>query len=231
MKTCIITGASRGIGREIAIKLSMHDDIKNFILVARNEEGLKETKSLMNQEKNIQIYSMDLTNLKTIQNIIENIGEKYGNIDILINNAGYANPKSLLETSVENWEKTFKVNVTSMFIFVRECVRYMKNKGGKIVNVASTAGISSRPGWIAYSSSKAAVVSMSNTLSDELREYGIKVYCISPGRCATELRRILAPDEDPTTIMQPQHVAQIVSNLISDLGNCLDGQNIVIRHK
>lgn len=105
----------------------------------------------------------------------------------------------------------------------------MKNKGGKILNIASTAGMTPRPGWLSYSSSKAAVISMSQTLTDELVEYGIKVYCVSPGRCATKFRKRLAPNEDPTTIMQPEEVAEVICNLISDNGNCLDGQNIVIR--
>ena len=80
----------------------------------------------------------------------------------------------------------------------------MYDRPAKILNIASTAGITSRPGWLAYASSKAAVVSLSATLADELAGSGIKVYSISPGRTATELRRKLAPEEDPSTIMQPQ---------------------------
>lgn len=88
-------------------------------------------------------------------------------------------------------------------LLIRECVKYMKQNEGisKILNVASTAGITPRPGWLSYASSKAAVVSISQTLAEELAEYGIKVYCVSPGRCATALRRKLAPDEDQTKIM------------------------------
>src|SRR5690606_33846749 len=111
----------------------------------------------------------------------------------------------------------------------KETVKFMKKTGGKILNVASTAGSSARPGWLAYASSKAALISISQTLSEELSEYGILVYCISPGRCATELRKILAPDEDPSTIMQPEHVGEVVNQLLSDNGVCLDGQNIVVR--
>ena len=107
----------------------------------------------------------------------------------------------------------------------------MKKQGGKILNVASTAGMSPRPGWVSYASSKAAMISISQTLTEELAEYGIKVYCISPGRCATNLRKKLAPDEDPHTIMQPEDVARIICNLIGQGGNCIDGQNIVVRQK
>ncbi len=128
-------------------------------------------------------------------------------------------------------KKTYKVNVLSMFTIIRETVRYMKDTGGKILNVASTAGTSPRPGWLAYSSSKAAVISMSQTLSEELAEYGIKVYCVSPGRCATDLRRALAPDEDQTKIMQPEDVAEVIENLLENIGMCLDGQNIIVRQQ
>ena len=75
------------------------------------------------------------------------------------------------------------------------------------------------------------MISLSKTLADELRGYKIKVYCISPGRCATELRRILAPEEDPATIMQPEDVADVIANLLSSGENCLDGQDIVVRQK
>ncbi|WP_226036350.1 SDR family oxidoreductase [Aquibacillus saliphilus] len=228
-KTCIISGASRGIGRSIAIALSNRQDITNFIIVSRTEDGLQETAQLMNPTKNVVYYAMDLTDYEAVQELIETVGERYGSIDYLLNVAGYAEPKSLLETSVENWEMTYKVNVHSIFFLTKEVVRFMKKTGGKILNVASTAGSSPRPGWLAYSSSKAAIISMSQTLSDELSEYGILVYCISPGRCATELRRALAPDEDQSTIMQPEHVAEIVDNLLSDNGICLDGQDITVR--
>ena len=105
----------------------------------------------------------------------------------------------------------------------------MRANGGKILNVASTAGMTPRPGWLTYASSKASVIAMSQSLTAELAEYGIKVYCVSPGRCATKLRTRLAPDEDPSTIMQPEDVAEVICNLMSPFENCLDGQNIVIR--
>lgn len=228
-KTCIITGASRGIGRAIAIELSERDDITNFVLIARSETALKETKKLINPNKNIHLFAIDLTDYGSVKEIVHSIGEQYGSIDMLINVAGYANPKSLLETSIEDWEKTYQVNVHSVFNITKETVKYMKKTGGQILNVASTAGSSARPGWLAYASSKAALISISQTLSEELSDYGILVYCISPGRCATELRRILAPDEDPGTIMQPKHVGEVVNQLLSDDGVCLDGQNIVVR--
>lgn len=231
MSVCIVTGASRGIGRAIAINLSQREDISVMILMARSRAGLEETVRSMNPAKQIYTYAIDLTEYDQVERLVADIYAEFGSIDMLINVAGYANPKSLLETTIENWETTYRINVQSVFFLTREVVKYMKNKGGKILNVASTAGMTPRPGWLAYASSKAAIISMSQTLSEELAEYGILVYCISPGRCATELRRILAPDEDQSKIMQPEEVAAVVGNLLNNDGICLDGQNIVVRRQ
>jgi len=231
MSVCIVTGASRGIGRAIAINLSHREDIDVLVLMARSRDGLDETARLMNPSKKVYCYAIDLTEYEKVERIVADIYEEFGSIDMLINVAGYANPKSLLETTIENWETTYRINVHSVFLLTREVVKYMKNTGGKILNVASTAGMTPRPGWLAYASSKAAIISMSQTLSEELAEYGILVYCISPGRCATELRRILAPDEDQSKIMQPEEVAAVVGNLLNNEGLCLDGQNIVVRKR
>lgn len=229
MKTCVITGASSGIGEAVAYRLIENKQFEHIALLGRNE-NLYSLKS--KHEKSgvaISVWEIDLAQPENLPSIIEEIIEKTGSIDCLLNIAGYTDPQSLLATTLENMETTYKVNVFSPFVLMRECAKYMKNSGGKILNVASTAGMTPRPGWLSYSSSKAAVISMSQTLTDELAEYGIKVYCVSPGRCATKLRKRLAPNEDPSTIMQPDEVAEIICNLISDNENCLDGQNIVIR--
>lgn len=230
MKTCILTGASSGIGKEVAILLSNQDSFQNVALLGRSVDALNGTKSKMNLEgKNVSVWNVDLNAPESIPEVVRQIQKLYGSIDGLVNIAGYTDPQSLLATTLDNFQQTYTVNVFSPFMLIRECVRYMKKYGGKILNVASTAGMTPRPGWLSYSSSKAALISMSETLTEELAEYGIKVYCVSPGRCATNLRKKLAPNEDPTTIMQPQEVAEIICSLLKDSERCLDGQNIVIR--
>lgn len=231
MSTCIITGASSGIGRATALEIAKEKQYTTLVLIARNMENLQETVSLIGDtDKVIDAISFDMGQPEKIEALVESIYKKHGSIDALVNCAGYTEPTALLDTTLENFQKTYTVNVYSVFMMVRECVKYMKKKAhGKIVNVASTAGITPRPGWLSYSSSKAAVISMSSTLSSELAEYGIKVYCVSPGRCATALRRTLAPDEDQSKIMQPEMVAEVIANLTNPNEKCLDGQNIVIR--
>ena len=175
------------------------------------------------------LYSINLENVEEIPGVISRVHSEHGSISCLLNIAGYTDPQPLLTTTPESFELTYRINVFAPFMLMRECAKYMKATGGKILNVASTAGMTPRPGWLSYASSKAAVISMSQTLTSELAEYGIKVYCVSPGRCATKLRKRLAPDEDPSTIMQPEDVAKVICNLLSPDENCLDGQNITIR--
>ncbi|WP_411328591.1 SDR family oxidoreductase [Anaerofustis stercorihominis] len=231
MKSCIITGASQGIGRATAVKMSYEEGIKNIALIARNVDNLNKTKELMNPECNVIVVPHDMMDLDGIEGVVDNIYKEFGSIDLLINGAGFVNPTALLDTTNDNFERTFTINTVSMLVMIRSCVRYMKGKDAKILNIASTAGSTSRPGWVAYAAAKAGVISLSKTLADELRGYKIKVYCISPGRCATELRRILAPEEDPATIMQTEDVADVIANLLSSGENCLDGQDIVVRQK
>ena len=229
-KVCVITGASQGIGRAAAIRMSREPDVSAIVLVARNAGGLQETAAAMDAEHaTIECIAYDLMDLDGIPDLVRRIDERFGGIDILLNIAGYADPQSLLDTSTENIVTTYTINVFAMLVLIREATRYMVDRPAKILNVASTAGITSRPGWLAYASSKAAVVSMSATLADELAGSGIKVYSISPGRTATDLRRKLAPEEDLSTIMQPGHVADVIAQLMSDAETTLDGQNIVVR--
>lgn len=231
MATCVITGAGSGIGKAVAIELSRRHLYEKYALIGRNEEAIKETIAEMNKNgaNDILFCKLDLVETDKIPSIIDMIQQKFGGIEALLNIAGYTDPQSLFSTSLDSFELTYRINVYSPFMMMRECAKYMKNTGGKILNVASTAGMTPRPGWLSYASSKSAVIAMSQTLAMELAEYRIKVYCVSPGRCATKLRSRLAPDEDPSTIMQPSEVAEVICNLISPSEQCLDGQNIVIR--
>ena len=229
-RVCVITGASQGIGRAAAIRMSQEPDISALVLIARNARGLEETATALERNgKDVELIAYDLMDLDGIPDLVRRIHERFGSIDILLNIAGYADPQSLLDTDADNIVKTYTINVFAMLLLIREMTRFMYDRPAKILNVASTAGITSRPGWLAYASSKAAVVSLSATLADELAGSGIKVYSISPGRTATELRRKLAPEEDPSSIMQPGDVADVIAQLMSDGEKTLDGQNIVVR--
>ena len=229
MSVCVVTGASSGIGRCIARKIIQEHQYSDVVLVARNREQLIETARIETAGVVVHVMPFDLRNLTMIPTFVEEIRKIGEGISALVNVSGYTRPASLFDTTQENMYDTFSLNVFSVLEITREVAKYMKESGGKIINIASTAGSSARPGWLSYAASKAAVISMSRTLSVELAEYHIKVYCVSPGRCATPLRRILAPDEDQTKIMQPAAVADVVWMLLTPLGDHLDGQDLIVR--
>ncbi|HEY8238680.1 MAG TPA: SDR family oxidoreductase [Candidatus Limnocylindrales bacterium] len=231
-RTALVTGASQGIGRATAVRLSRDPSITKLVLVARSADGLAATAEACAADADkLDLVAYDLADLDGIPDLVAEIHERHGGIDVLLNIAGYAEPKSLLDTTAKNLVTTFTVNVFAMLILTREVVRNMQGRPTKIVNIASTAGITARPGWVAYASSKAAVVSLSQTLSEELAGTGVKIYTISPGRTATELRRKLAPEEDPSTIMQPDAVADVIAMLVGEGERTLDGQNIIVRQQ
>jgi 3-oxoacyl-[acyl-carrier protein] reductase len=230
-RTCVITGASQGIGRATAVRMSREPGVANIVLIARSASGLEETRAAMADGPNVKLLATDLADLDGIPALVAGIHDEFGSIDVLLNIAGYAEPRALLDTTAQNLVTTFTVNVFAMLLLTREVVRYMQGRPAKILNIASTAGITARPGWVAYAASKAAVVSLSQTLAEELAGSGIKIYSISPGRTATELRRTLAPEEDPSTIMQPDAVADVIALLVGDAERTLDGQNIIVRQQ
>ncbi|MFZ7130866.1 MAG: SDR family oxidoreductase [Eubacteriales bacterium] len=229
MITCIITGAGTGIGRATAIALSNVDDIENLVLISLGLENLKITKSMMNCSKNIIIYDQDITRFDEVEEIIGRAYKQFGSIDILLNIAGYVCANYLEDITLDIWEKTFKVNVTSVFMLSKFVVKYMKKKGGIILNIASTSGSTPRPGWLAYAASKSAVIGISRTLSEELKDYNIRIYNLSPGRCATDMRKEVVFNENLSEIMQPEEVANVIRIMVSSEENCLDGQDIIVR--
>jgi len=230
-QTVMITGASRGIGKAICARLIDKSSVKELVMVARDDEKLSETIDQLrinsNQVKITPVIS-DLDNPNEVDKIYDTIERENVNIDTIINNAGYAEPKSINETTLEDFEKTMRVNLYSPFKIIQAAI--LRNQPLKqVLNIASTAGISGRPGWVTYSASKAAMINMSEVMREEFKPYDIDVICISPGRCATDLRKRLAPDEDPKTIMQPEQVASVVQYLLSEPGALLMSQNLVVR--
>jgi len=231
-KSAIITGASRGIGEAIARKMASCGI--NLSLVARSQSALETNARRFAEEFGVRVLPipMDVRDENAVIGAVKETLGAFGRIDYLINNAGYVDPVGILEMTSQSWSQTVDTNLTGVFLFTRETVRYaMKDRGGKIINIASTAGLSPRPGWSSYAASKAAVINFSLTMAEELKEYGIKVYCIAPGRTATELRKILAPEEDQSAILGPEQIADTVMFLISDAGDYIDGQSIIIRKR
>jgi len=232
-KSVLITGASRGIGLRTAEKF-LHSDngITDVVLVAResadftaNAAALRDDNPL---DKKIHTYEVDLGDRALAVGLVKDVMHRVGQVDVLINNAGFTAPAAIQQIAFSDFEQTIGVNLYAPFTIVQELLR-SGNTFKTVINVASTAGINGRSGWLTYSASKAALIAMSEVMREELAIFGTRVVCISPGRCATDLRRTLAPDEDPTTIMQPEHVAEVMHMLASDVGRYIDSQNIVVR--
>jgi len=201
----IVTGSERGIGKEIARELCRRGHYYYGFSRWNN---------------------IDVTDYACIQNAFNELAENPP--EVLINNAGIIELGSILEITPEAWKWQFDVNMNGVFYCTKEYVRIAKNTGGKIINIASTAGIGARPGRSVYAASKAAVISFSLSMAEELRPYGIKVYCIAPGACNTDLRKQIAPDDDFENMMQPEELARFIVNIAED-GYMLDNQVIITK--
>lgn len=230
-KTALVTGASRGIGRATVRRLIAEDTgITTVVMMARASEDFSAEVAYLRDELQVNVVAIevDFSDRTAVIAAVRSAYEQVGNIDVLVNNAGYTNPVAIHQIEFADFERTMMVNLYAPFTIIQELL-HQGNTFKVIVNVASTAGITGRSGWLTYSASKAAVINMSDVLREELSIYGTRVVCISPGRTATDLRTKLAPDEDPTTIMQPEHVAEVIAMALSPVGQFIDSENLVVR--
>jgi 3-oxoacyl-[acyl-carrier protein] reductase len=232
-KSIMVTGASKGIGLATVREFFLADnDVSDVIVLSRPSEdfdvAVKELRATNPHGKTITPYYVDLSDRERVVDLMSDIMRVHRQVDILVNNAGHTVPMAIQQIDFADFEQTMSVNLYAPFTIVQSLL-HQGNTFDVIVNIASTAGINARSGWLTYSASKAAMISMSAVMKEELAIYGTRVVCISPGRCATDLRRTLAPDEDPTTIMQPEHVAGVIAMLSSDVGRFVDSQNLVVR--
>jgi len=201
----VVTGSERGIGKEIARELSRRGHF--FYSFSRFND-------------------IDVSNYECVKNAFKELEDEPP--DAIINNAGIVRLGSIFELTEKEWKEQFDVNLNGVFYCSKEYARIAKDKGGKIINIASTAGLGARPGRSAYSASKAAVINFSLSIAEELRPYKIKVYCIAPGACSTDMRREIAPDDNFERMMQPEELAKFIVDIVEE-GNLLDNQVLVAR--
>jgi len=206
-KTIIITGSGRGLGKEIARE-------------ACKREYYYYPFSRWN--------GVDLLELETIDNYFELI--KDNPPLALVNNAGVFKSGGVIETNIKDFRTVIDTNLTGAFycskLFAKMCIK--NNIPGKIINIASTAGLGARPNYSTYGCSKAGLINLSLSLSQELKSYGIKVYTVCPGAFNTDMRHELNPDDDFDNMMKPGEIAKFVMDLI-ETNNYLDNQIIEVK--
>ena len=182
-KNCLITGATGGLGKEIVKEFAKNGC--NLFLTGRNNEKLNSLKNeLKNYENEIKIdfEHADLSDVSDIQKLIDKTKKVFSNIDILVNCAGIFPVKLLSDSTVEDFEKCFSVNVKAAFILSKEFSQGMiSNKWGRIINIASSSAYAGFKNTSIYCSSKHALLGLSRSLHNELKEHNVRTFCVSPG--------------------------------------------------
>ena len=226
-KRCIITGATGGLGKQIAKEFAQAGC--NLFLTSRSNEKLEVLKNelkIENQEIEIFYSSSDLTKNESIINLIKIIREKFSSIDILINCAGNFPVKSLSESTIEEYDSCMNLNVRAPFVLSKEFSKDMiKNKWGRIVNIASSGAYNGLKNTVIYRSSKHALLGLSRSLSDELKEFNVRTYCFSPGPMKTEMGKEIINKENHNerfeTFMQTNEIAEFLIFAISFENNLI----------
>ena len=214
-KNALITGGGRGLGKAVAVALA--NEGVNVGITGRNEESLKTTVAELEKLGVKAAYSVfDVEEMAQVEQGVASIASQLGSIDILINNAGVGDFGSFEDMPVETWEKVMKVNLFGVYYVAKAALPYLKqNKEGDIVNVASTAGLKGGPNMSAYCASKAAVISLSQSLMAELRKFNIRVITLTPSTIATDMSiEGGLTDGNPEKVLQPEDFAEWVRDIL-----------------
>ena len=214
-KNALITGGGRGLGKAVAVALA--NEGVNVGITGRNEESLKTTVAELEKLGVKAAYSVfDVEEMAQVEQGVASIASQLGSIDILINNAGVGDFGSFEDMPVETWEKVMKVNLFGVYYVAKATLPYLKqNKEGDIVNVASTAGLKGAPNMSAYCASKAAVISLSQSLMAELRKFNIRVITLTPSTIATDMSiEGKLTDGNPEKVLQSEDFAEWVRDIL-----------------
>ncbi len=237
-KVAVVTGASSGIGRAIAIKLAKAG-AEVAILDINIEDGLK----VQNEIGKAKFYRCDVASSEEVKGTLRSIYRDFGRIDIVVNAAGVIVRKNVLETSEEDWDRVINVNLKGPFLVSKHAIPYMKeSKGGSIVNIASGWGLKGGPKAVAYCASKGGLINMTRAMAIDHGKDGIRVNCVAPGDIDTPMLREEAKqlgvnlqefleeaaDRPIKRLGKPEDVANAVLFLASDLSSWITGSVIVV---
>jgi NAD(P)-dependent dehydrogenase (short-subunit alcohol dehydrogenase family) len=238
-KVAIVTGGSRGIGEAIAKAMAAHG--AKVVIAARKLEGLQEVAAAITKAGgDCTPIACHAGKEDELQKLVDQSVAKYGKVDVLVNNAAtnpYFGP--LMNVEMAAWDKTFEVNTKGYFLAARCVIRHLleRKAAGSIVNIASIAGLGAAPAQGVYGMTKAAVISMTQTLALELGGTGIRINSVAPGLVETKFagalvqnKEILSRMEEGTPVRrvgQPDDIAGLTLFLASDASNFVTGQTMI----
>jgi|TARA_B100000035_G_scaffold125809_1_gene107093 3-oxoacyl-[acyl-carrier protein] reductase len=232
-KKVLVTGASGGIGKAIAIELSSNG--ADLCLTGRNKSELESLQKLIGG--NCQIIISDLSKSEGIDELANSAQEKMGQIDILINNAGITRDNLFMRMSEEDWNEVINVNLNSIFKLTKHLIKGMiKRRYGRIINITSVIGVAGGAGQSNYSASKAGIIAMSKSLAQEVGSRSVTVNSIAPGFIETNMTAELSDDRKQEILNsisigrlgKPDDIAGAVCFLASDKASYITGQTIHI---
>ena len=234
-KCALITGATRGIGKQIAITLAKQG--YNIALNYRKEnEELENTKKEI-EEIGVQVIAVkgDVANFEECENFVKQVIERFGQIDVLVNNAGITKDMLLMRMKKEDFEQVIDTNLVGTFNVTKNVVPYMmKARSGRIINISSVVGISGNAGQTNYSASKAGIIGFTKSLAKEITSRNILVNAVAPGFIETNMTDVLKDDVKQEIAKNiplkrmgtTQDVANVVKFLASDDSSYITGQVI-----
>lgn len=223
-KVAVVTGASSGIGRSVALKLAQQG--ARVAVLARSAERLA---SLSAQwPDRILAVTGDVADLADVERLFSAVETRFGHCEILVNNAGGIDPAPLVDTTLDQWRRMFAVNVDAVFLTCRRALPSMLERGsGAIVNVASISGVPGPekfPGFVSYCASKGAVISLTEALAGEIKGRGVRVNAVSPGSVDTPMWA--EASGGAPAAMTADEVAETILFLTSDRSRPMNGQNL-----
>lgn len=235
-RTAIVTGASRGIGKAIALRLAAAG--AKVACVARSADKLKETAdAIVAAGGAAEVHPCDVTDSAAVSKLVEKLAEKWGGLDIVVNNAGITKDTLILRMDDEAWDSVIATNLRSVFLFTRAAALVMMRKrSGRIINISSISGLMGNAGQANYSASKAGIIGFTRTVAQELASRKVTVNAICPGFIASEMTEALGPailDEVKKRIPskrlgEADEVADAVLFLASDSGAYITGEVITV---
>jgi len=232
-KNALITGASRGIGRGIALVMAQHGANVAFTYLSSPDKALELEKELTAMGVKAKGYKSDASDFKAADELISNIIADFGSLEVVVNNAGITRDNLLMRMSEEQFDEVIRTNLKSAFNITKACQRPMlKARKGSIINISSVVGVKGNAGQANYAASKAGMIGFTKSIALELGSRNIRCNAIAPGFIETEMTAALAPDMVQQWREQiplkrggtPEDVAQAVVFLASDMSSYITGQ-------